>query len=255
MSLKRRFSCFSRLAHVFRSLSFSFLLRDALAPSPLPSPPFPENLRPVLARAVAAPLNWIFPVSLTSYCTRCHSTYGCQRSRGFSPPTSHLTRQRQPCVRTFFFSARWIFAIRESGFLSDPYRRSRSPFMHQCRSGRPVSSATIMSQVTSACISPSLPPSPPPSLFYRRILPSVCVSAHNISSLIANFRIIAHVISHVFPRVMLLLFLSLHPVRSFCALSRVVSARSIYGVFTFSRGSSTPPSCLFSSRLLLPHRA
>lgn len=130
MSLKRRFSCSSRLAHVFQF--FFFFFRDALScPSRILSPflpSLPENLRSVLARA--APLNWIFLVSLTSYCTRCHSTYGCQRSRGFSSSTSHLARQRQPCVRTFF-SVQRIFATRESGFLSDPYSRSRSPSMHQ----------------------------------------------------------------------------------------------------------------------------
>lgn len=137
--LKRRFSCFCRLAHVFLFFSFFFsplFARCALVPSPSLAPSrslsslSPRTRASVLARAVAAPLNWIFPVSFASYCTRCHSTYGCQRSRGFSPPTSHLARQRQPCVRTFF-SVRRIFAIRESGFLSDPYSCSRSPSMHQ----------------------------------------------------------------------------------------------------------------------------
>lgn len=108
MSLSGAFH--ASLASRMSSNSFLFFfLRDALSFPPLRSHPLalpslsPRTCVLVLARAVAAPLNWIFPVSLTSYCTRCHSTYGCQRSRGFSPPTSHLTRQRQPCVRTFFF--------------------------------------------------------------------------------------------------------------------------------------------------------
>lgn len=191
-------ACLPILLLFFSLRSRSLSLARALSLFP---PLFPRNLRPVLARAVAAPLNWIFPVSLTSYCTRCHSTYGCQRSRGISPPTSHLARQRQPCVRTFFFPARRIFATHESGFLSDPYPRSAFTLhASKCRPGRPVSSTTIMSRVISACIPSARPLAP---LFYRRIFPysyplpspppraiSVCTSR-----ILVSF----HVSSRVFP--------------------------------------------------------
>lgn len=119
-----------------------------------------------------------------------HSTYGCQRSRGISPPTSHLTRQRQPCVRTFF-SARRIFATHESGFLSDPYSLAFILHASKCRPS-PVSSTTIMSQVISACISLSS---------FRPLVLSLhlflLVSPHDISLHIAYSRIISRVISRV----------------------------------------------------------
>lgn len=71
------------------------------------------------------------------------------------------------------------------------------------------------------------------------------VSAHDISWYIAYSGIISRVISHV-PRMVFSLALPLPSplltsptcVRTFCALLRAASVRSIYGVFTFSRGSS-----------------
>jgi len=96
---------------------FYFFLRDALSYPLLRSLfPFPRNFS-FLARAIAAPLNWIFPISFTSYYIRCHSTYGCQRSREFSPSTSHFTRQRQPCVRTFFSNDGFLRSVRVDFFL------------------------------------------------------------------------------------------------------------------------------------------
>lgn len=232
MSLKRRFSCFSRLAHVFQFFSFS------LAPS-RSSFPLPENLRSVLARAVAAPLNWIFPVSLTSYCTRCHSTYGCQRSRGFSPPTSHLTRQRQPCVRTFFF--------RYDGFLR-PVRvdffliRTRARVHPSCIK---VSFRSFgffyhdnVPGYFPACI--SSPSSFPPCFIAASFLTHFC-TRYQFAAL--HILVLFHMSSRVFPRVILFLSLPFFPTVPslfFCALRcpRAASVRSIYRVFTFSRGSS-----------------
>lgn len=50
-------------------------------------------------------------------------------TRILSSDLSPHTRQQQPCVRTFFRYDGFLRSV--SGFLSDPYSRSRSPFMHQ----------------------------------------------------------------------------------------------------------------------------
>lgn len=126
MSLKRRFSCFSRLAHVFRFSSF--FLGDALC-SPFPrSSLSPTGKLAFLARAAAAPLNWIFSISLTSYCARCHSTYGCQRSRGFFP-SDLSSRATAATLRSHFFFGHGGFLrpMRVDFFLIRTHIRVRPP--------------------------------------------------------------------------------------------------------------------------------
>lgn len=193
MFLKRHFSRFSHLSRMSSNffLSFFAMRSHSLSFPSYSSFSFPENLRSILARAVAASLNWICPVSLTSYCTRCHSTYGCQRSRGFSPPISHLTRQ-QPCVRTFFsvttnFCDPWEW-ISFWSVLTLAFTLHES----KCRSTRSVSSTTIMSWVISAYISPpSLFP-----LFYRCIFPYTFL--HTMSACTLYIFVLSYVSSCVF---------------------------------------------------------
>lgn len=83
------------------SLLFFLAMHSGSLSLALPSPRRGETCVP-RPRAVAAPLNWIFSISLTSYCTRCHSTYGCQRSRGFFP-SDLSSRATAATLRSHFF--------------------------------------------------------------------------------------------------------------------------------------------------------
>lgn len=114
MFLKRHFSCFSHLTYVFQF--FSFFLRDAL-PFPLlhslslsprtcvPSSPARSQLSSIGFSPFRLLLIALAATPLTGVSGRADSL--------LRPLTS---RQRQPCVRTFFFSVRRIFATMRVDF-------------------------------------------------------------------------------------------------------------------------------------------
>lgn len=110
-SLKRRSSCYSRLARVFQ------FFRDVLLLTPV-------ELAALYHPRSRLSLNWIFPVSLYFLLrSLALSTYGCQRSRGSSsrPPTMVAA------LFAPFFTAERIFATRKSGFLCRALRSFLSP--------------------------------------------------------------------------------------------------------------------------------
>lgn len=230
----------SLLPRACLSIPFLFFLSNAI--SFPPSRPSRSSLSPALRTYVPSsparsrtPLNWIFPISLTSYCTRCHSTYGCQRSREDSSPLTSLDSGN--LAFALFFRIRRIFATRvESGFLSDPYSHSRSPSHASIGPGRPPG---FFHRDNVPGYFRVYLPSPRP-LFYRRIFSYHRVSPRDIT----YSRIISHVISRISPSDALSLpsptVSSPLYVRSLFALYPVqLPVRSIYMVFTFSRGSSS----------------
>lgn len=198
--------------------------------------PFPRELtfRP-RPRAVAATLNWIFPVSLTSYCIRCHSTYGCQRSRVFSPPTSHDTSHDSGNLAFALFSDYngFLRSMRVDFFLISTRARVHPPCIKVsfrssgffCRDNVPGYFRVYLSILSS-------------SPFVLLLHLFLHVSASDITLYIVYSCIISRVTSRV-SRIIFFLSRHLFSQSSFFApLSHAATVRSIYGVFTFSRGSS-----------------
>lgn len=153
-------------------------------------------------------------------------------------------RQRQPCVRTFFFRhGGFLRPMRVDFFLIRTHTRVRPPCIKVSSRSSGFFYHDNVPGYFRVYLSPLRPPFPlvlSPTSFLTPVLRAITVCTSHI---LVSF----HMSSRVFPRVMplSLLSLSLSPpfsplkcVRSFCVPLGTASARSIYGVFTFSRGSS-----------------
>lgn len=217
------FSLSSRCTLALPSLSPRTCVPSSAARSQLPSIGF-SPFRLLLIALAATPL--------TGVSGRADSL--------LRPLTSQ--RQRQPCVRTFFFRhGGFLRSTRVDFFLIRARDRVRPP----CIKVSFRSSGFFYHDNVPGYFRVYLPAvllSPPfvlsPHLSFR-------VPAHDISLHGAYSRIISHVISRVFRMIFFLsppfssTPLPQRAFRSFCASPRAASAiRSIYGVFTFSRGSS-----------------
>lgn len=244
MSLKRRFSCFSRLAHVFRFSSF--FLGDALW---LPFPPlFP--LSPTGKLAFPRPRGRGSP-----QLDFLHFAYFLLRSLPLHLrvsavarilPSDLSSRATAATLRSHFFFRHGGFLrpMRVDFFLIRTHIRVRPP----CIKVSSRSSGFFYHDNVPGYFRVYLSaPSSFPPCFIANIFP-YSGSPRDNSLRITYSRIISHVISRVsssdasFSSLSLSLtppFSPLKCVRSSCVPLGTASARSIYGVFTFSRGSST----------------
>lgn len=259
MSLKRRFSCFSRLAHVFRFSSF--FLGDALW-LPFP-PPFP--LSPTGKLAFPRPRGRGSP-----QLDFLHFAYFLLRSLPLHLrvsavarilPSDLSSRATAATLRSHFFFRHGGFLrpMRVDFFLIRTHIRVRPP----CIKVSSRSSGFFYHDNVPGYFRVYLSaPSSFPPCFIANIFP-YSGSPRDNSLRITYSRIISHVISRVSSSDASFSSLSLSlpsflasKVRSLFLRStrhsfRALDIRSIY----FFSGFFNPLSRLFSSRLLLPHRA
>lgn len=115
----------SRIAHVFQFFSrLSFSLSPSYSFALVSSSHFSQTIPAFHLLSVAATLNWIFPVSFTSYCSRWHSTYKCQQSRDFSV---ELTSHDSATLFALFSRQSEFLRFVRVDFLSDSHFAFHSP--------------------------------------------------------------------------------------------------------------------------------